>query len=274
LNDPVLARIGENHFWLAAASSDILLWVKGVALNSGMDVEVREPDVSPMQIQGPKSKLVMGRLFGDKVLDLKYYSCMEAEVDGIPVVVTRTGWTGEVGYEIYLRDGRRGTELWERVMAAGRPYNIRPTAPNDIRRIEAGILNFGSDMTLEDTPYHVGLDWLVNLEQEADFIGKDALRELQRTGVDRQLVGVEIHGEPLGGWPESYWPIQQNGAEIGELRAAVYSPGLEKNIGYAMLPIAQTTLGTKLKVETPWGLAEATVVPKPFIDPKKDIPKS
>jgi aminomethyltransferase len=248
--------------------------VKGVALNAGMDVEICEPDVSPLQIQGPKSRQVVQALFGDKVLDMKYYTCMATELAGIPVVITRTGWTGEVGYEIYLRDGRRGTELWDRIMEAGRPYHIRPTAPNDIRRIEAGILNFGSDITYEDTPYHVGLEWMVNLKQSADFIGKDALRELQQTGVNRKLAGVEIHGDPLGGWPEEYWPVHQDGAVIGELRAAVYSPGLHKNIGYAMLPLAQTALGTRLQVETPWGMADATVVPKPFVDPKKDIPKS
>lgn len=274
LNDPVLARVGENRFWLAAASSDILLWVKGVAVHAGLDVEVREPDVSPIQIQGPKSKQVVQALFGDKALQMNYYSCMEAVLDGIPVVITRTGWTGEVGYEIYLCDGRRGTDLWDRVMAAGRPYNIRPTAPNDIRRIEAGILNFGSDITLEDTPYHVGLDWMVNLDQPADFIGKEALREVKKNGVTRKLVGVEIQTAPMAGWPEAYWPIQQNGAPIGELRAAVYSPGLKKNIGYAMLPIAQTEVGTKLQIETPTGLTEAVVVPKPFVDPTKDIPKS
>lgn len=108
INDPVLARLGENHFWLALADSDTLLWAKGVALNSGLNVQIREPDVSPIQVQGPKSKDVMQTLFGDKVLELPYYYFLETELDGIPVIVTRTGWTGEVGYEIYLRDGSQG----------------------------------------------------------------------------------------------------------------------------------------------------------------------
>ena len=157
INDPVLLRLGENHFWLALADSDLLLWAMGIAHNSGMDVQIREPDVSPMQIQGPKSKLVMGSLFGDEVLELAYYYFLERDLDGIPVIVTRTGWTGEVGFEIYLRDGSRGEELWDRVMAAGKPYNISATGPSDIRRIEAGILNYGIDVTLDTNPYEAGL---------------------------------------------------------------------------------------------------------------------
>jgi aminomethyltransferase len=274
INDPVLARLGENHFWLALADSDTLLWAKGVALNSGLDVQIWEPDVSPMQVQGPKSKDVMQTLFGDKVLELPYYYFLETELDGIPVIVTRTGWTGEVGYEIYLRDGSKGTALWDRVMEAGQPYNISPIAPSDIRRVEAGILNYGSDMSLDNNPYEVGLGWLVDLDQEADFIGKAALKRIKAEGVKRKLVGIELQGVPLAGWPEEYWPVHQNGQRVGHLTAAVYSPRLEKNIGYALLPIEQTGLGTNLVVETPWGKKEATVVPKPFVDPKKDIPKS
>lgn len=274
INDPVLARIGENHFWLAAADSDLLLWAKGVAVHAGMDVEIREPDVSPMQIQGPKSKNVVQKLFGDQILDMKYYYCMEADLDGIPVVITRTGWTGEIGYELYLRDSSQGKALWERVMEAGEEFNIAPTAPNDIRRIEAGILNYGSDMTLENNPYEVGLGWLVDLDQEADFIGKEALQKIKAQGIQQKLVGVEIHGDPIPAWPEEFWTVYQSGSEIGHMTAAVYSPGLERNIGYALLPIQHARLGTNLHIDTPWGKAEATVVRKPFVDPKKDIPKS
>jgi aminomethyltransferase len=274
INDPVLARIGENHFWLAAADSDLLLWAKGVAVHAGMDVDIREPDVSPMQIQGPKSKDVVQKLFGERALTMKYYECMAADLDGIPVVITRTGWTGEIGYELYLQDSRLGKTLWNRVMEAGEEFNIAPTAPNDIRRIEAGILNYGSDMTLANNPYEVGLGWLVDLEQEADFIGKEALRKIKAEGVRQKLVGVEIQGEPLPAWPEEYWPVHQNGSEIGHITAAVYSPGLEKNIGYALLPIEHSRLGTALTISAPWGEADAAVVRKPFVDPKKDIPKT
>jgi glycine cleavage system aminomethyltransferase T len=260
-------------FWLALADSDVLLWAKGVAYRSGLDVQIREPDVSPLQIQGPKSKQVVEKLFGDEVLDLPYYHFAETELDGIPLIVTRTGWTGEVGYEIYLRDSKRGEELWERVMAAGRPHNITPTGPSDIRRIEAGILNYGADMTLENNPYEVGLGWLVDLDQEADFVGKDALRRIAAEGVQRKLVGVEIDGERIG-FNLTKWPARQGGVEVGHITSAIYSPRLEKNIGYAMVPAEAAGLGTQFAVETPQGERGATVMRKPFVDPDKELPKS
>ncbi len=273
VNDPVLLRLGENHFWIALADSDVLLWAKGVAYRSGMEVEIGEPDVSPMQIQGPKSKPVMKTLFGDEVLELAYYYFLETELDGIPVVVTRTGWSGEVGYEIYLRDGSRGDDLWERVMAAGKPHGIVPTGPSAIRRIEAGILNYGIDMTLEHNPYEAGLGWLVDLEQEADFIGKEALEKIKEQGVRRKLVGVEIDGSPLD-LNMVRWPVHENGRKVGFVSSAVHSPRLAKNIGYAWLPVELGAPGTVLEVATEVGDRQATVVRKPFVDPKKDIPKA
>jgi len=272
VNDPVLLRLGEQHFWLAGADSDLLLYAKGLAVNSGMRVEVREPDVSPVQVQGPKSKQVMQALFGDRVLALRYYFFLETELDGIPVIVTRTGWTSEVGYEIYLRDGSRGVELWERILEAGRPYNIRPTGPSDIRRIEGGILNYGVDMTLENNPYEVGLDRLVDLDKEADFLGRDALRRVRSEGVKRRLAGLQMDGAPID-FNMTRWPVRQHGEQVGWVTSAIHSPRLEKNIGYAMLPVAHAALGTPLTVDTPNGAAAAVVVPLPFVDPEKKIPK-
>lgn len=274
INDPVLLRLGENHFWLAAADSDVLLWAKGLAVNAGMDVEIGEPDVSPMQIQGPKSKEVVRALFGDEVLSLKYYYFLETEIDRIPVIVTRTGWSGEVGYEIYLRDGARGADLWERVMVAGAPYDIAPTGPSDIRRVEAGILNYGADMTLDDNPYQLGLEWLVDLEQETDFIGKAALERIRAQGVTRKLVGVEIDGERFE-FNMTKWPVRDGTRLIGRVTSAVHSPRLGKNIGYAMVPVEYTGLGVTFTVDVPGaGERRATVVRKPFFDPGKDIPKN
>jgi aminomethyltransferase len=273
INDPVLLRLGDNHFWLALADSDVLLWAKGVAYDSGLDVTIREPDVSPMQVQGPKSKPVLQALFGDRVLDLPYYHFFEATLDGIPVVVTRTGWSGEVGYEIYLRDGSKGDQLWERVMQAGKPYGIVPTGPSDIRRIEAGILNYGIDITLDTNPYEVGLGWLVDDEKPTEYAGKAALQRIKREGVKRKLVGIELEGPPLD-LNMTRWPVLADGRQVGVVTSAVYSPRLQKNIGYAMVPIAYAGLDTSLVVRAPAGEVAATVVRKPFVDPKKAIPKS
>jgi aminomethyltransferase len=274
VNDPVLLRLGENHFWLALADSDVLLWARGVALRSGMRVRITEPDVSPLQIQGPRSREVVQALFGEAAAGLRYYRFLETALDGIPVVVTRTGWTGELGYEVYLRDGARGEELWERIMEAGRPYQIRPAGPSDIRRIEAGILNWGADMTLETNPYEVGLERLVDANKHADYIGREALARIRAAGVERRLVGIEIEGEriEMNAVP---WRVAAGGEPIGRVTSAIHSPRLKKNIGYAMVPVRHAAPGTALSVEIPGaGERRATVVPMPFIDPKKEIPRS
>lgn len=208
------------------------------------------------------------------MLELPYYYFLETSLDGIPVIVTRTGWSAEVGYELYLRDGSRGVELWERVMEAGQPHHIVPTGPSDIRRLEAGILNYGADMTLENNPYEVGLGWLIDEGKQADYIGKAALQRIKAAGVKRQLVGVEIAGEPIA-FNMTKWAVTKAGQPIGQVTSAVYSPRLEKNIGYALLPIEYAALGAQVTVMVE-DVEEraAIVVQKPFIDPKKDIPKS
>ena len=273
INDPVLMRLGENHFWLALADSDVLLWARGVAVHADLDVNLLEPDVSPLQVQGPKSKQVVKALFGERITELPYYQFLEASLDGIPLIVTRTGWTGEVGYELYLRDGSRGDELWETVMEAGKPYGIRPTGPSDIRRIEAGILNYGADMTIADNPFEVGLDRLVDLDKSSDFIGKQALKRIATEGVKRKLVGIEIQGPPIE-FNMTKWAVARDHTRIGSVTSAIHSPRLQKNIGYAMVPIEYAAVGSELTVQTPGGERGAVVVEKPFIDPKKEIPKT
>ena len=278
VNDPVLLRLAEDRFWLALADSDALLYAAGVAAGRGMDVRIFEADVAPMQIQGPRSKDLIRDLLGDAVADLRYYHCAEASVDEIPLVVSRTGWTGEVGYELYLCDTARGDDLFERVMAAGSPYGVRVIAPSEARRIEAGIFNYGSDMRVSDTPLHVsGLERLVELDQEQDFLGKEVLRRLAATGVDRKLVGIEIGGEPMTdeGALNDFWPVHVPGGEaIGRVTAGAWSPRLERNIGYAWVPASHMAEGTGLEVAAPSERRPATVAALPFFDATKRVPVS
>jgi len=284
VNDPVLLRLDEDRFWLALADSDALLYAKGVAAFAGLEVDIQEADVSPMQVQGPRSRDVIRSLFGDAIADLRYYRCAEATVDGIPVVVSRTGWTGEVGYEIYLRDASRGDDLWRRVEEVGAPFGIRAIAPSEARRIEAGIFNYGSDIRPEDTPFHVtGLERYVELDQSQDFIGKDALARLAEQGVDRKLVGIQIEGEPMTdeGALNDFWPVYAAGphapaadAAIGRVTAGAWSPRLEKNIGYAWVPSSHMEEGTPLDVGSSTGPRRATVSALPFLDPAKRVPVS
>ena len=272
LNDPVMLRIEEDRWWLALADSDAGIFAMGVAANSGMDVTISHPPVYPIQVQGPKSKDTMRSLFGDEILDLKYYWCRETELDGIPVVISRTGWTAVVGYEIYLRDPTRGDDLWEKLIAAGKPHNIRPIAPSEARRLEAGIFNYGSDITLDNNPYEVmGLERLVE-DQEADYLGKAALERIRREGVKRRLVGIEIEGPELRAELAEYWPVRAEGREIGFVTNAIWSPGLKRNIGYVWVPTAISEPGTQLEVQTPAGVVAGRTTAIPFVDPKKRTP--
>jgi glycine cleavage system aminomethyltransferase T len=271
VNDPVLLRVEEDRWWLALADSDAGLYAMGVAANAGMDVRVAHPDVYPVQVQGPKAKDTMRDLFGDRILDMKYYWCDEADLDGIPVVISRTGWTAVVGYEIYLRDPSRGDDLWERILDAGKSYDIRVTPSSDIRRIEAGIFDWGSDITLTDNPFEVtGLERLVE-EQEADYIGKAALERIRREGVRRKLVGIEIEGAPVE-QPTQYWPAFSQGERVGHVTDACWSPRLEKNIGYVWVPIELAGPGTTLELDTDVGDRRGTTAVIPFIDPNKRVP--
>ena len=274
INDPVLLRLGEHHFWLSLADSDVLHWARGVAVNAGMDVTIVEPDVSPLQIQGPRSADVIEALFGEWVRDLKYYWFRETELDGIPVVLSRTGWSTERGYEVFLRDGRHGDRLWEMIMAAGEPFNIAPGAPSMIRRIEGGLLSYGGDMTIENNPFEIGMDRLVDLDQDADFIGKDALRRIKAAGVRRRLVGLALGGPPLVGGNQSYWPLRSEEDRVGHVTSAVHSPRLEMNMALAYVAVGTDAVGNELSVDLPDGPRGATVVETPFYDPKKLIPST
>jgi aminomethyltransferase len=271
VNDPVLLRLAEDRFWLSCSDSDVLLWARGVARHAGLDVSLREPDVSPLQVQGPKSAALMGDLFGASIDELRYFRCRETELDGIPLVVSRTGWSSERGYEVYLRDGAQGDRLWEMIMAAGRPYDIAPGAPSGIRRIEGAMLSYGSDITLAENPFELGLGRLVDLDMEADYIGKAALGRIAAEGVTRRLVGLEIGGPPLAAGNEEPWPLRAEGVTIGRITSCVHSPRLEKNIGLALVAVAHAEEGRRLEVEAPGGALDAVVVPKPFYDPMKTL---
>ncbi len=271
LNDPVLLRLGDNHFWISLADSDILLWAQGVAVHAGMNITIAEPDVSPLQLQGPKSGHIMKALFGEGIGDLKYYWLRQMELKGIPLVVSRTGWSSELGYEIYLRDGSRGDELWEHIMAVGQPLGLKPGHTSSIRRIEGGMLSYHADADRHTNPFELGLDRLVNLDMEADFIGKAALQQIQADGVARRQVGLVLDAEPLTGPNTSFWPIVDADSTVGQVTSAVYSPRLEQNIALAMVGVEQADVGTELVVHTATGPVSAIVVDYPFYDPKKAL---
>jgi glycine cleavage system aminomethyltransferase T len=271
LNDPILLRLAENHFWISLADSDVLLWAQGLAVHSGLDVKITEPDVSPLQLQGPKSGEIMRELFGESILELKYYWLREVELDGIPLIVSRTGWSSELGYELYLRDGSQGDALWERIMAVGQSFDLKPGHTSSIRRIEGGMLSYHADADIHTNPYELGLDRLVNLDMKAEFIGKAALRRIKDEGVKRKQVGLIIDCDPFAGPNTTFLTINKGGDAIGKVTSAVYSPRLQHNIALAMVDIAYDVIGTEVEVVTVSGPVRATVTERPFFDPKKQI---
>ncbi|MDX6534834.1 MAG: hypothetical protein QOF68_2578 [Gaiellales bacterium] len=271
VNDPVLLHVDENVWWMQLADSDGGLYALGVLSQSGLDAEVSYPDVHPLQVQGPLSGRTLAKLVGDEIYDLRYYWCDRFVIGDIPVVISRTGWSAVPGFEVNLLDGSRGDDLWDRIIEAGAEFEIRPIAPNEARRVEAGIFNYGSDMTLKDTPFHVsGLERLVE-EQPQDYIGKQALEQIRREGVDRKLVGIELDGEPLAGITRA-WPARDGDREVGRVTDAVWSPGLEKNIGYVWVPIELAEPGNALVVESELGHMPGRTAALPFVDPAKQRP--
>ena len=276
VNDPVMTRMDETTFWFALASSDALLFARGLKnAYPDLDVTIREADVAPLQVQGPRSKDVMVKLLGQDILELRYYFWTKGEIAGAPVVVTRTGWTSEVGYEVYLTDTTKGTDVWEAIMEAGREFGIAPTGPSDIRRIEGGIFNWGADMTYENNALEMGLERLVdwNLPEDA-AISLRALRQIRDRGVSKKIVGVELDGDPFEGLNNTKWPVSAGGQLVGKVTSAIWSPRLGSNIGYAWVPVDLSGLGTELVVESEWGSRSAVVVEMPFVDPAKQIPVS
>jgi aminomethyltransferase len=270
LNDPVALRLGENHFWLSVADRDVLLWAKGLAVGYQMQVAIQAPDVSPLAVQGPKSFDVVADLFGDWIRKLRYFWFRETELEGIPLVLARSGWSKQGGYELYLRDGSYGDQLWEIVMEAGRPYDIKPSTPSPIERVESGLLNYWEDMTEDTNPYEVGLEKFVDLDQGVDFIGKEALKEIKAAGIRRKLVGLEMHSDPLSKSAQP-WPIISNGHPVGEITSAIYSPDLDKNIAFALIAVECSEAGAKLVVDMKSEQVEATVTRIPFIDNREKV---
>jgi aminomethyltransferase len=272
VNDPVLLHVDENVWWMQLADSDAGLYAMGVLSGSGLDAEVSYPDVHPVQVQGPHAASTLAKLVGDAIYDIRYYWCERFEIGDIPVVISRTGWSAVPGFEVNLLDGTRGSELWDAIMSAGEEFGIRPIAPNEARRVEAGIFNWGSDMTLKDTPFHVmGLERLVE-EQPQDYLGKAALERVRREGVDRKLVGIEFdRDEPFSGITVS-WPASHAGVSVGRVTDAVWSPGLSKNIGYVWVPIDLAGPGTPIDVDSEHGPVSGRTAAIPFVDPRKERP--
>ena len=270
LNDPVLLRLSDNEFWFSLADSDIMFWLQGVNVGKGYNVEIAEIDVSPLQIQGPKSEALMSELIGPKIHDIPYYGLLEGKVADHDVVVSQSGFSGEKGYEIYLRDATLHAEdLWNAVLEAGKKHSLMVIAPAHQRRIAAGILSWGQDMDSETLPFQCNLDYQVPRNKNWDYVGKEALETARRKieagnpPFKTVLVGMMFGGKPIDDYAADFWLISgADGSDsVGYVTSPWYSPELKTNIAMGYVPWGMRTIGTKLKVHLPDEYAETPGVP-------------
>ncbi len=256
INDPVLLKLAEDHFWLSIADSDILLWARGLALGRGLNVIVEEPDVSPLAVQGPKAIDLMSEVFGTALAELGFFKFLWVEFQGVPQLVARSGYSKQGGFEIYLRGSEYGSALWEALWEAGQKYEITPGCPNLIERIEGGLLSYGNDFTRENSPFECGMDALCQLDPDNPCIGYDALLRMQQKGVSQLIRGVSFEGPPapVCGKP---WPVMIGERQVGQITSGIYSPRLQRNIGLSMIQISCSELGQAVTVLTDDGLSRS-----------------
>ena len=277
INDPVLLRVADDEFWFSISDSDVLLWAQGVNSTGMFNADVHEIDVSPVQIQGPKSVELLEKMVGPHVREIPYYGLVHDTVNGYPVTISRTGFSAEVGFEIYLHNAMLySEEVWPYILEQGEEFNLGVIAPSHVRRLEAGILSYGQDMDIENNPFEVRLGWQVDLEK-GDYIGKEALAGIKEEGVQQRLVGLRVGGEPITWYNEDFYFVKDgdSGDDVGYVTSAFWSPSQSSNIALAVMPRSHWKRDTRVKVQLPKdGIVDAQVVRVPFIDPNKEIPKT
>jgi glycine cleavage system aminomethyltransferase T len=264
INDPILLKHADDLYWLSIADSDIWFWASAIAAERGLDVQVSEPDVSPMAIQGPKAEDVVAHVVGDWVRGLKYFWFKDAMIDGIPVAIQRSGWSKQGGFEIYLKDGSMGTRLWNIFREAGQPWGIGPGAPATAERTESGLVSVGGDTDDHTNPFEVRLEKYVDLHVPDDVVGIQALRKIKKDGITRHQLGLVLDGDtpaPLGFARED---ILHHGQRIGMMTNCVWSPRMKANIGYALIAVS-ANIGDTVQIARPSGMVAATLVPLPFL---------
>lgn len=273
INDPVVLKVAEDRFWFSIADADILLWAKGIAINSQLNVRISEASVSPCSLVGPKSVPLLQELFGEWVGELKFFHFRETSLDGIPMLLSRSGWSKERAYELFLLDESRGDELWERLMQAGKKYGIKPGVPNQLRRIEGGMLSFGADMTGHNNALELGLpSRMVDLQKPSGFIGQKSLQRIANEGgPQRRIVGLELQtDQPVTTVMRRPWDVKDMaGTCVGKATSFCFSPMFNTNLAIATLSIEMTVPGSKVSLVMPDGTHCQAVVSKLPFPPRK-----
>ena len=248
INDPIILCLAPDRFWLSISDSDVLLWVKGLAIGADFDVEVSDPDVFPLSLQGPKSETLLSRLIDEPVGDIRFFRFIETQIAGIPLVIARTGWSGQGGFELYLSDSSQGERLWDIVTEAGADLNLRPGCPNLIDRIETGLLSHGNDMTLDNNPIEAGLDRFFKMGKSADYLGREALEKIAAAEPDMKFVRIVAQGEPIANPRETYPMAAADGQGDGCVTSITYSPRLKCKFGLGYLAAECASVGREVTI--------------------------
>ncbi|MFZ8999303.1 MAG: dimethylsulfoniopropionate demethylase [Ilumatobacteraceae bacterium] len=265
LNDPVITKLADDRFWLSIADSDVALWAKGLAFGLGLTVDVFEPGVDPLAVQGPKADELMSRVFGDAVAGISFFGFAHLEFAGHPMVVARTGWSKQGGFEIYVDRADLAGPLWDALAEAGRDLDVRPGCPNLIERIEGGLISYGGDATVDDSPLQCRLEQYCHLDAEIDVIGLDALRAERDSGVTRAITGLFLDTDTLPP-VRTRWEVTAGGRRVGDLTSAAVSPRFGRGIALAMLDREVWEPGTEVVVTSPDGPIAAEVTAVPFVE--------
>lgn len=259
LNDPIILKLSDDWFWLSIADSDLLLWAKGLAVGLNLDLEITEPDVSPLAVQGPKAEELMIRVFGDAVGKISFFRFSWLKFRQHPLLIARSGYSKQGGFEIYLDDSALGVELWDALWNAGQTLNVAPGSPNLIERVEAGLLSYGNEMTRENNPLECGLRRYCSFDPALDYIGFDALSKISELGQQRQIRGVQFDGEKCPPCSRA-WPLYVNDRQVGQITSAIWSPRLRTNISLGMLDAGYWQAGQKVELQCSDGVARQGVV--------------
>lgn len=258
LNDPVLIKLDAQTYWISIADSDLLLWVSAIATCNNLNVDVTEPDVSPLAVQGPKADDLMARVFGDAVRGLRFFGCGRFIFEEQSYLITRSGYSKQGGFEIYLEGSENGPALWEALFAAGADLGVRAGCPNGIERVEGGLLSYGNDMTRANSPLQCGLGKYVDEAQLDHCFGGRALRAERERGLSQMIRAVAISGDALSGCDRA-WPIFAKGAQVGQVTSAAWSPDFQTNVAIGMVYASHWEAGTQIEVDTPDGTRAAVV---------------
>ena len=259
INDPLVLCLEPDRYWVSLSDSDVLLWIKGLASGQDYDIEIWDPDVFPCSIQGPKSEALLSRLIEQPISKIRFFRFIESHIDGMELIIARTGWSGQDGFELYPKNASDSIDIWDKIVECGADLNLRSGCPNLIDRIEAGLLSFGNDMTLANNPFEAGLDRFFQLGKPADYLGQASLEEIARVGVTQRLVRLRVQGEPITNPRDIYELKSPDSDEMGIVTSIVYSPRLGVNIGFGYVPINNSDVGNPFTVLTPNGELSGSV---------------